>query len=121
MNQLDALLKQIKSSPDTVEFQDVIGAIDNSYNYTPTQFSNGADSDCVTSQAGENEGSCKIFAFGLLHNLSETETLNCFGQYYRDDVLKHPENTDHANIRNFMKYGWKKITFDGAALKEKNS
>ncbi|MCK5002016.1 MAG: HopJ type III effector protein [Gammaproteobacteria bacterium] len=118
MNQLDELIQQIKSRPESIEFQDVIKHIDKSYDYTPTQFSNGNADDCVTSKAGENEGSCKIFAFGLLNKLDEIQTLNCFGQYYRDDVLKHPENTDHANIRTFIKHGWKDIVFDNIALKK---
>ncbi|MCW8830590.1 MAG: HopJ type III effector protein [Gammaproteobacteria bacterium] len=116
MSQLDKLIKQIKSTPETVGFQNVIETIDNSYNYTPTQFSNGSGDDCVISKAGENEGSCKIFAFGLLHKLNKTQTLNCFGRYYREDVLKYPDNTDHGNIRAFMKHGWKHVIFNHPAL-----
>ncbi len=119
MNQLDELIQKIKTNPENIEFQKVIENIDKFYDYTATQFSNGAGDDCVISRAGENEGSCKIFAFGLLHELNQTQTLNCFGQYYRNDVLKHPEKTDHANIRNFIKYGWENIAFDGVVLKKK--
>lgn len=116
MNQLYAFIQQIKSQPETIEFQDVIRLIDAAYHYTPVQFSNGPEQDCVISIAGENEGSCKIFAFARLHQLDESQTLNCFGKYYRDEVLAHPEGTDHANIRSFMQHGWEHITFDGAAL-----
>lgn len=119
MNHLKNLLAQIKSQSETVEFQNVIDTINEYYNYQPTQFSNGLGNECVISKAGENEGSCKIFAFGLLHKLDENQTLNCFGKYYRHDVLQHPENTDHANIRHFIKYGWKNINFEGTALKDK--
>ena len=112
MNSLDTLLAQIKSNPETLEFQLVIDTINEHYDYTPVQFSNAS----VISKAGENEGSCKIFAFAQLHDLDKTQTLNCFGQYYRYDVLKHPDNTDHANIRTFMDNGWDKINFDHAAL-----
>ena len=119
MSSLEALIQQIKSNPETIEFQNVIETINNTYDYTPTQFSNGTGDDCVISKAGENEGSCKIFAFGLMHELNETQTLDCFGQYYRDDVLKHPDNTDHANIRTFIKYRWANITFENVALKKK--
>ncbi len=45
--------------------------------------------------AGQNNGSCKIFAFGLAQDLSPEQTLACFGQFYRNDVLGFPENTDH--------------------------
>jgi hypothetical protein len=48
--------------------------------------------------------------------LNEKQTLACFGKYYREDVLRHPENDDHANIRNFMLYGWEGIVFEGEAL-----
>lgn len=121
MNNLNTLLEQIKSEPETVEFQDVIDTITEHYDYAPTQFHNGVDDDCVTSKAGDNEGSCKIFSFAQLHQLNDNQTLNCFGQYYRDDVLKNPDNTDHANIRTFMKHGWGNIIFDGVVLKNKNT
>ena len=57
-------------------------------------------------QQGENSGSCKIFAFAQLHHLDEASTLACFGAYYRDDVLKHPQGSDHQNIRQFINTGW---------------
>ena len=119
MNHLEAAIEQIKSTPETTEFKTVIDLIDQNYDYTATQFQNGPDDDCTISKAGENEGSCKIFAFAQLHQLDENQTLNCFGQYYRDDVLKYPNNTDHANIRTFMKYGWKNIFFDNVVLRKK--
>ena len=111
------LISHIKNHPGAVEFQDVIATIDSHYEYTPTRFSNGQGDDMVINEAGKNEGSCKIFAFALLSGLSETETLACFGQYYREDVLNHPQGDDHANIRNFMKFGWDGIDFSGRALK----
>jgi hypothetical protein len=65
------------------------------------------------------QGSCKIFAFAKLHELDDIQTLNCFGDYYRIDVLQNPENGDHANIRTFMTYGLKHILFSGSALTKK--
>ena len=121
MNKLDQLVKQIKVNPEKIEFQQVITVIEEHYFYTPTQFTNGAANDCIINQAGENEGSCKIFSFAHDQNLDKSQTLHCFGQYYRDDVLNHPENIDHANIRNFIKYGWKGITFNGSALNYKEN
>ncbi len=53
-----------------------------------------------------------------MNKLNIEQTLNCFGKYYRNDVLQHPEGSDHQNIRTFMKYGWEQLVFDGAALKE---
>ncbi len=121
MNKLDQLVTQIKTNPEITEFQQVITVIEEHYFYMPTQFTNGTANDRIINKAGENEGSCKIFSFAHDQNLDKTQTLHCFGQYYRDDVLNHPENTDHANIRSFIKYGWKGITFDGSALNYKGN
>jgi len=57
-------------------------------------------------------------AFGQLQGLSEQQTLACFGEHYRK-VLATPGETDHANIRTFMRHGWAGIRFDGAALQAK--
>ena len=121
MNKLDQLVTQITTNPEITEFQHVISVIDEHYFYTPTQFTNGAGNDRIINKAGENEGSCKIFSFAHEQNLDKSQTLHCFGQYYRGDVLNHPENKDHANIRNFIKYGWKGITFDDSALHYKKN
>ena len=119
MQILEQLIHQIKTDPETVEFQDVIKLIDENYDYNPTSFINGQGVEQVSNQAGENEGSCKIFSFAKSHHLDQSQTLHCFGRYYRDDVLQHPENTDHENIRTFIKYGWNGITFERPALKLK--
>jgi hypothetical protein len=36
--------------------------------------------------------------------------------YYRVDVLEHPEGEDHRPIRDFMAYGWSGVKFDGMPL-----
>jgi hypothetical protein len=102
---------------ENIRFQDVISAIDRNYDYTPTRFINGVGDDLLVNEAGTNEGSCKIFSFGRLHSLSKQQTLNCFGDYYRSEVLQNPHGKDHMNIRNFMRHGWHGIVFDGDALK----
>jgi len=119
MNDLIKFVEQIKNRPEKIEFEEVIKVVDDFYSYTATRFSNGTENEIVENAAGENEGSCKIFSFAQLHQLDKTQTLNCFGHYYRDDVLKHPQGSDHANIRIFIKYGWQQIKFDSAALKLK--
>lgn len=116
MNELETFVGQIKNTPENTEFDHVINIIDRYYLYTPTRFVNGTDNDNVVSDAGENEGSCKIFSFARIHQLDEVQTLNCFGKYYREDVLNNPEGTDHANIRTFMKHGWDHIKFDNTVL-----
>ena len=111
-----SLLDKIKTQPEAIIFDEVMAFIADHYHYTPTRFRNGEGKNIVVNEAGKNEGSCKIFAFAQLNGLSEQETMACFGSYYRDDVLAHPEGQDHANIRTFMQHGWAGIQFDGDAL-----
>ncbi|WP_440875635.1 HopJ type III effector protein [Thalassotalea sp. PLHSN55] len=106
------LLKQLESSPETIEFSQVMATIENDYIYTPTTFTNGN----VVNDAGTNEGSCKLFAFAQLNQLTEQQTLNLFGAYYREDVLQNPKGTDHANIRNFILTGWQGVELAKNAL-----
>lgn len=113
---INELIEKIITKPNSIEFDEVIKTIESTYNYTPTRFSNGIGDNATINEAGTNEGSCKIFAFGKLNNLDEKQTLACFGKYYRDDVLGNPDNDDHANIRNFILYGWKGIKFEDEAL-----
>ncbi|MFK7815984.1 MAG: HopJ type III effector protein [Gammaproteobacteria bacterium] len=110
--QLKDFLDNLQNSPNTIEFQDTMAVIDAAYIYTPVVFKNGD----LVNQAGENEGSCKLFAFAKLNNLDKEKTLACFGAYYRDDVLQNPEGDNHQNIRNFMKTGWGGITFENDVL-----
>ena len=109
---LNDFLKKLNTTPEQVEFSEVMTVISANYHYQPCSFSNGD----LTNEVGSNEGSCKIFAFAKLHGLSEEATLACFGQYYREDVLLTPKGTDHTNIRNFIKQGWQGINFEGEVL-----
>ncbi len=110
---LNIFFHLLNDAPDNIAFADTIALIESLYDFTPTRFSNGG----LVSEAGQNAGSCRIFSFAQLHGLSEQQTLHCFGAYYRDDVLKHPQGTDHQNIRNFMASGWAGVAFQGSALK----
>lgn len=112
---LNELIQQLKSSPESVEFQDVMSCIDAHYHYSPSAFKNGD----LANEAGQNEGSCKVFSFAHINQLSKDETLACFGNYYRDDVLNDPQGNSHQNIRNFMQTAWDGIAFDHSALEEK--
>src|SRR5690606_3389133 len=109
------LLTQLKTSPQTITFKDVIAYIDGHYHFTPTKFTNGN----AVNEAGQNNGSCKVFSFAKLKGLNEEETLALFGDFYRTDVLENPEGKDHQNIRNFMQSGWNGIAFEGEPLAEK--
>lgn len=108
-------LNKIKTAPETIEFNETIAIIDANYEFTPTLFKNGN----TINEAGKNSGSCKLFAFAKLHHLTPSQTLNCFGAYYRKDVLQHSDGTDHQNIRNFIFYGWEGLSFEGTPLKLK--
>ncbi len=110
------LLETLKHNPEAIQFNDVIAYIDKHYTFTPTKFRNG---DAINN-VGENNGSCKIFSFAKLNNLSKDETLALFGGFYRKDVLENPEANDHQNIRNFQKYGWDGIALEGLALEKKS-
>ncbi|MFT6388486.1 MAG: hypothetical protein ACJAUP_001868 [Cellvibrionaceae bacterium] len=116
---LETLLQSLNHEPYSIEFQEVMKVIDSLYAYTPTEFTNGNSEDKVINIAGTNEGSCRLFAFALDQQLTQQQTLHCFGRYYREDVLQHPENNDHANIRNFIRYGWEGMTFSGSPLTKK--
>ncbi|MBI2784389.1 MAG: HopJ type III effector protein [Gammaproteobacteria bacterium] len=109
------LVEKLRTSPATVEFDEVIAVIDAHYYFTPTGFANGLGAGRLWNPMGTNEGSCRILAFGRLHGLSEAETLPCFGAHYRD-VVADPEGTAHANIRAFMRDGWAGIKFEGTPL-----
>ncbi len=109
---IQQLLVLLAEQPDMVEFEQTISVIDTYYDFTPSAFLNGK----VKNEAGQNNGSCKIFAFAQLQNLDEQQTLACFGAFYRIDVLQNPTGTDHGNIRNFMEHGWSGVKFEGSAL-----
>lgn len=109
------LLEQLEKSPETIIFKDVIAYIDENYDFTPTRFQNGN----TTNEANQNNGSCKVFSFAKLMNFTKLQTLSLFGEFYREDVLKNPEGTDHQNIRNFIEFSWEGISFENDALKKK--
>jgi HopJ type III effector protein len=115
----EQLLSQLNTTPDTVTFEQVMETITADYDYIPASFTNGFDENRADNKAGTNEGSCKIFSFSLLNNLSKDQTLHCFGDYFRKDVLENPTATDHANIRNFIHHGWDGIHFESDALTRK--
>ena len=114
--QLELFLNQLNTQPKTIEFPDVIELINSKYTYIPTLFRNHD----IVNEAGQNTGSCKIFAFARLHELTQEQTLALFGAFYRADVLKTPEGDSHPNIRQFMATGWTGIEFDGVPLRAKN-
>jgi hypothetical protein len=105
--------KIVATSPTNISFSDTMEVIESNYTFTPTAFSNGN----LTNEAGQNSGSCKVFAFAKKVGLTKQETLACFGTYYFDEVLQEPKGDSHKNIRNFMKTGFEGLNFDGKPLK----
>ncbi|OOS25908.1 HopJ type III effector protein [Moraxella pluranimalium] len=97
-----------------LKFADVIAFIEANYHYTPVEFSNGE----VVNPAGTNEGSAKVFSLAKLHGLNQIDTLSLFAEHYQS-VLGTLDGDDHANIRNFMHYGWHGFGMPTLALKPK--
>ena len=112
---VNEFIERLNTASETISFDEVMNIISDHYHYQPSSFTNGE----LINQAGTNEGSCKVFAFAKKHNLSEQATLNCFAQFYRDDVLNNPTGTDHGNIRSFIKHGWTGITIANTVLTAK--
>jgi hypothetical protein len=113
--QISDFLQQLNKAPETINFGDTMATIEAAYEFTATGFRNGD----LHNAAGQNSGSCKLFAFAQLQQLTEAQTLACFGNYYRQDVLANPDGVDHQNIRNFMRSGWAGIEFDAQPLSNK--
>lgn len=112
---MDNFLKKLNQEAESITFQETIDYIENHFQFTPTAFINGD----LKNEANQNNGSCKIFAFAKLEGLSQEKTLQLFGDFYRNDVLKNPDGNDHQNIRNFIKYGWDRLTFENDPLTQK--
>lgn len=109
---INELLTKLNDSPESVSFAESIEVIDGAYDFSPSAFTNGD----TRNEAGQNNGSCKIFAFGHVNQVAEDKVLHLFGDYYRKDVLENPEGDDHQNIRNFIKSGWAGVSFEAQAL-----
>lgn len=109
------LISKVKQA-EALKFSDVLEIIDASYNFMSTKFTNGS----VTNEANSNNGSCKVFSFAKLNKLSAIDTLFLFGEHYHK-VVETPNDDDHQNIRNFIKFGWEGIHFEKDALQKKNT
>ncbi len=112
---IEQFLQQLRNDPESINFSETMAVIDANYVFSETAFTNGGHQNA----AGANSGSCKLFAFAKLQGLNKTETLLCFGAYYRDDVLGNAAGDDHQNIRNFMQNGWDGIRFAAEPLVKK--
>jgi len=104
---------KVRTAPLEIDFSDTIAVIEANWSFIPTAFVNGD----LQNKAGQNSGSCKVFAFAIKEELSKEETLACFGDYYFKEVLNDPNGDGHQNIRNFIKTGFKGLSFEGEPLK----
>jgi hypothetical protein len=114
---INEFLQRVRSG-QAIDFNETIAVIADHYDYLPTQFTNGIIHPLINA-AGCNEGSCKIFAFAKLQQLTQIQTLSLFGAYYHHDVLNNPQGDNHLNIRNFLRDGWEGIVFSGEPLTAK--
>lgn len=112
---IESFKNKLKETPEQIEFSETMAVIEENYKFIPTAFKSGT----LENEAGQNSGSCKLFAFAKAQGLSKDETLACFGQYYFEDVLKDPNGDGHQNIRNFMKTGFEGLSFENNPLEEK--
>ncbi|CAC9579250.1 Pyruvate dehydrogenase E1 component (EC 1.2.4.1) [uncultured Gammaproteobacteria bacterium] len=111
----EGYLEELRSGAQ-MNFGDLIELIDENYNHTPASFINGD----LQNTAIENQGSAKLFYFGVIHQLTQLEVLHCFGEHYQT-VLNDPNGDSHQNIRNFIIYGWEGLKFDSPVLIETNN
>ena len=102
---------KLKTTPTAITFKETMQVIENYYTFNPTAFKNGD----IINNAGENNGSCKLFAFAKHQKLRKEETLLCFGEHYKN-VLADKNGASHQNIRNFMQTGFKGLSFENEAL-----
>ena len=100
-------LQSLISGSPSFTFEQVKAYIDVHYHFKATAFNNGELRNAI----GQNEGSCKIFAFAQLQQLTDAQTLACFGEIYKK-VLENPIASDHGNVRQFMLTGHAGISFD---------
>ena len=107
-------LEKLKSGVQ-IKFSDFLELIEQEYTFSNIVFTNNG----LTNSKDENQGSAKVFCFGLMHSLDEKDVIRCFGEHYKS-VLESPEDlTSHLNIRNFMKMGWEGVSIDETALSVK--
>lgn len=99
---------------DDFTFAETLAFIAENYDYQQQAFVNGE----TASDAGQNEGSCKLLGLALLEGLSADETLRAFGEHYRS-VVATPQGTDHANIRNLQQFGLEGVKFAQLPLSRK--
>ena len=98
-----------------MDFSDFTNLIDQEYEFLNVSFTNSG----LVNSKEENQGTAKVFCFGLMYSLSESETLRCFGEHYHSVIDETENHNSHLNIRSFMSNGWKGVLINQSALKPK--
>lgn len=107
-----AFAEKIKAGTP-VQFAETLAFLDEHYQYFAVPFVCGDQRNAPN----VNTGAAKVFSFGLMTKMTEPQVLSMFGEIYRDLA---PSGTDHANIRAFLKSGWKGVSFEtGLAIASK--
>ncbi|WP_424398983.1 HopJ type III effector protein [Motiliproteus coralliicola] len=109
---MEQLLERARAL-EPIQFSELMDVIEQYYEFTPTAFRNGE----LSNSEDQNQGSCKLLAFALQHQLSVEQTLNLFGDYYHQEVLGDPQGSAHGNIRAFMRSGWEGVSFAAEPLR----
>jgi hypothetical protein len=104
-------IEQLRSGTQ-MKFSDFIDLIAREYSFSNIAFENNG----LVNSIEENQGSAKVFCFGLMHSLSEREVIKCFGEHYQSVLDSSQDQSSHLNIRSFMNSGWGGVTIDFAAL-----
>lgn len=110
---LQDFVDRIYADVAQIQFDEAIEAIDANFEFTPVAFKCGDQHN----EAGTNIGSCKILSFSHAMNLPESVAVHLFGDYFRRDVAENRDGSDHPNIREFMRLGWRGVQFEKPALK----
>jgi len=112
---LEQFLERIRCG-EAVAFDDSLHIVNAYYHYRSSAFQNGL----VDNAAGQNENSCRFFAFARLNGLNVEQTLQLFGEHYHN-VLENPQDSTHPNLRAFIQHGWSGIVFAEEPLRAKAS
>ena len=100
-----AFIQQI--SAEDFQFATTLAFVDTHFDFVATGFDNGS----VRNEADQNQGSAKVLALSEQLGLDKTQTLQCFGEHYRD-VLATPDVENHHNLRRLLKEGVTEVRFD---------
>jgi hypothetical protein len=93
------------------KFAEIQDTINNEYDYSPNGFTIGD----VYNDANSNQWSGKVLSYAVLNELTTEQTLELFGEHYRD-VLDNPNADTHKNIRALIKFSLNSVSFDNNKL-----